>query len=324
MKTANESPAHAPVTAVIAQRVRPERTADFRSWQTQLNRDVASFVGFLGTEVIEPVDAGNEWTIIYRFDSLASLEAWLSSATRRDRLERGADLFAAPIRQQVLVDKRDQDPVTVVVSHRVRAGQEEAFRTFHQQMTDAEHAFPGFLGQELYPPVPGVQADWTAVFRFGSAEYLEAWLQSPQRAALLAAGEQFKDFDVHRVSSPFGSWFSLSDGSSDAGSPSTWKTALSVLVGLYPTVVLLTLGISEIWPGADLWQSLLLGNVLSVGLLTWIVMPVVTRALRFWLAPDPRITDRRVDVIGAAVSIAFLTVAATVFWLATTVIWKLP
>ena len=37
-----------------------------------------------------------------------------------------------------------------------------------------------------------------------------------------------------------------------AGVPGDWKTALSVLVGLYPTVVLLTLAISHIWPGAPL------------------------------------------------------------------------
>jgi antibiotic biosynthesis monooxygenase (ABM) superfamily enzyme len=97
-----------------------------------------------------------------------------------------------------------------------------------------------------------------------------------------------------------------------------------VLVGLYPTVVLLTLGISEVWEGADLWASLLLGNVLSVSLLTWVVMPVVTSALRFWLAPDPGSASPRLDMFGAAVSVAFLTMAALVFWLVTTQIWILP
>ena len=318
------SDARAPVTAVITERVRPERTEEFRVWQEELNRAVATFVGFLGTEVVEPADDLGEWTVVYHFDSVGSLEAWLTSTARRERLDRGAGLLLAPPQQQVLVDEHDEDLVTVVATHRVDGEREEAFRAFQSKMTEAERASPGFRGADLFPPVPGVQRDWTAMYRFDSAAHLDAWLQSPRRAALLAAHEEFGDFDLHRVSSSFGSWFSFSDQGAGDGGPATWKTALSVLLGLYPTVVLLTLGISELWPGADLWQSLLLGNLCSVSLLSWVVMPIVTRALRFWLTPDPQATGPRLDAIGAAVSIAFLTVAATVFWLVTTVIWKLP
>ncbi len=103
-----------------------------------------------------------------------------------------------------------------------------------------------------------------------------------------------------------------------------WKSARSVLVGLYPTVVLLTLGISEIWPDGKLWETLLLGNILSVSLLTWVVMPIVTWSLRFWLVPDPRRDGEHLDWIGAAASIGFLALAALIFWLATTQIWTLP
>jgi hypothetical protein len=97
-----------------------------------------------------------------------------------------------------------------------------------------------------------------------------------------------------------------------------------VLVGLYPTIVLLSLGITELWPGAKLWWGVLLSNVISVGLLTWVVMPLANRALRFWIAPDPQAASRRLDSLGLAVSIAFLTLTALVFWLVTSVIWNLP
>ena len=97
-----------------------------------------------------------------------------------------------------------------------------------------------------------------------------------------------------------------------------------MLVALYQTVVLLTLGINEVRTHAPLWASLLLGNILSVSLLTWVVTPVVGRALRFWLAPEPDRSGAYVDAIGAAASIAFLTFAALVFWLVPTKIWSLP
>ncbi len=71
-------------------------------------------------------------------------------------------------------------------------------------------------------------------------------------------------------------------------------------------------------------DRLLIGSALSVAALTWVVMPVVTRLFRFWLAPPPLEASPRRDALGAGVSIAFITVVAAVFWLFTTQIWTLP
>ena len=317
------APQSAPATVVIEQRLRPGREEDFRAWQEGMNRAVAGFAGFLGTEVVPPVDETAGWTVLYRFDSKAHLETWLSSVERAAILERGADLFNGQTSQQVLMGDHDEGLVTVVVKHPVDPERVDEFLAWQERVTAAEHAYPGFRGAELHRPVPGVQEEWTALFRFDNAENLQAWLNSPERKTLLEEGKHFQDFELHRISSPFGSWFGAGDDAS-APAPPDWKTALSVLVGLYPTVVLLTLGISELWPNGELWETLLLGNILSVSLLTWAVMPIVTRSLHFWLAPARGTASSRLDAIGAAASIGFLTVAATIFWAVTTQIWTLP
>jgi antibiotic biosynthesis monooxygenase (ABM) superfamily enzyme len=310
------------MTVVLSHQLRPGRGDEFRRWHDGVNRAIASFSGFLGTELVAPDEPEGEWTVIYRFDSVTHLEDWLESPIRRELLERGADLFAAPASQQVLVGQRDENIVTVVISHPVRPKDEAEFLAWQQHVTEAEHAFPGFRGAERFRPVPGVQDNWTIVYRFDSAEHLDRWLSSPERAALLARGKKFESFELRRVASPFGSWFSFAEDAAGAAL-APWKSALSVLVGLYPTAVILTLAISEIWPDAPLWESLLLSNVISVSLLTWVVMPLVNRSLRFWLAPDGP-SSRRADAIGVIVALAFLAFAALVFALVTTVIWKLP
>ncbi|TQF74110.1 hypothetical protein FK531_05510 [Rhodococcus spelaei] len=215
----------------------------------------------------------------------------------------------------------NDDAVTVAVSHPSVSGREAEFLAWQQRVVEAEKAFPGFRGSQTRRPVTGIQENWTILFTFDSSENLERWLSSPERAALLEEGREFRGFEVHPIANPFGSWFPA--GGPDAAPAAQWKTALSVLIGLYPTVVILTLLIAEIWPGAPLWLGLLVGNVLSVTILTWVVMPVVTRALRFWLEPDdPR--DLRTERLGVAISVAFLAVAAIVFWLVTRVFWTLP
>jgi uncharacterized protein len=211
---------------------------------------------------------------------------------------------------------RDTELVTVVVSHTVRPQDEQAFLDWQHRLAEAERRSPGHRGNELLRPVPGVQDDWVAVTRFATEADLEAWLASTARRDLLADGERFRDFRLQRVTS-FGSWFS-SGATESAAAPPSWKTALSVLVGLYPTVVLLTLGISALWPAGPLWAALLVGNVLSVSLLTWVVMPVVTGALEFWLEPRTGARQPRTNVLGTVAALGVLAVLALVFALATT------
>lgn len=315
----------APVTVIVGQRVAAGREEDFRAWQEELNRTVAGFAGFLGTELMPPADPGGEWTVIYRFDSRENWDTWMASLDRVALLERGDPLFAGEATQRVLVGEPRDEGLTVVVSHTVESRWEDEFVAWQEQVDLAQRAFAGFRGSETFRPVPGASEEWTTIFRFDTEDHLNAWLDSSERGRLLDSGRRFEDFELRRIPTPFGAWFSFTGpGGEAAPPPPNWKSALSVLVGLYPTVVLLTLAISELWPKGALWETLLLGNILSVSLLTWVVMPVVTRALRFWLDPDPGRAGPRVDRLGAAASVGFLTVAAVVFWAVTTQIWTLP
>ena len=58
----------------------------------------------------------------------------------------------------------------------------------------AESKFPGFRGTELFRPVEGVQEEWTALYRYDTADDLDRWLVSDERKQLLAEGEKFADF----------------------------------------------------------------------------------------------------------------------------------
>jgi antibiotic biosynthesis monooxygenase (ABM) superfamily enzyme len=324
---ANAPPATAtdrlkPATVVVTQRVRPGRADAFRRWQDSINLAVASFAGFLGTEVMPPDAGGDEWTVIYRFDSTVNLETWLESPARQSLLEQASDLLSEPADQEVLVSEQEEQ-VAVVVSHRVRPEDEADFLEWQQRVTSAEREFPGFRGSELFRPQAGIQDDWAVVYRFDSAEHLDAWLNSNEREKLLAEGAKFRDFELRRITAPFGNWFASADDPT-APPPPSWKSALAVLIGLYPTVVLLTLATAALWSEADLWADLLVGNIVSTILLTWLVMPFVTRAMSFWLAPNPDADQSRVNVLGAAVAIGFIALSAVVFWLVTVVFWTLP
>ncbi|MGW1781375.1 antibiotic biosynthesis monooxygenase [Streptomyces sp. NPDC002143] len=315
----------AAATAIIGQKVLPGLEQEYESWQEDVNAAAADYAGYLGVEVSRPTDLQPEWVVVYRFDSVAHLQAWINSATRQRLLEVGDTYLDGPGTQQVVSGGgRPADPlVTVVITHRVDPGQVDEFLAWQRRMSQEEGKFEGFRGTELFRPVEGVQADWTTMYRFDSAEHLDAWLTSPRRQALLSEGAKFNDFRLHTIDNSFGSWFAFDENGKEAPPPSETKTSIAVWVGLYPTVVLLTLALSPL--GMPFWLGLLVGNLLSSFLMSFLTMPhYVNRLLGRWLRPPPDEPAARTNLVGLGVVAALMAFWVVVFYVVTTQIWTLP
>lgn len=198
-----------------------------------------------------------------------------------------------------------QDVVTAVISHDVKTGREEDFARWQEKILKAQERFAGFMGSELFAPVEGVQDRWVVVFRFDTREHLDQWLESDIRRKLLDEGRKyFAYYDVRKVDSAFSGWFRFGSEARDEMPPG-WKQAMTVLLALYPTVMVLnlTVGSALTHAGVAGYLGLFIGNVLSVSILTWLLMPLVNRVLAFWLLPD-RALGRRTQLAGTALILA--------------------
>lgn len=290
-------------TVVVSQRVRPGRESDYKRWQDAITAAAQRFEGFGGTEVLRPVPGVQEdWVVVYRFDDSEHLSAWLRSDVRRELLER-ADPFLEDVREHVVATAdRGAAPVTVVVSQHVLPGHEAAYEHWQTGITGAARRFAGFLDSELFRPVPGVQEAWVVVFRFASSETLEAWLESSERRAWLEKAEpHVRNVALQRVGGGLGGWFPT--GTSDRTTPPEWKQAAAVLLGLYPTVMLLTM---FLWPRLEslpLAVNMFLNNLASVAFLAWIVMPLTNKGLGKWFLAR----NRRANLWGTAWVVASST-----------------
>ena len=90
---------------------------------------------------------------------------------------------------------------------------------------------------------------------------------------------------------------------------------LAVVLGLYPTImiqgmVFSALGIMGSWP---MPTSLVVNNLITSSILTWGVMPLVTKALRFWLSPAYHLTTHQTNLMGAGLVLAALGFMVSVF-----------
>ncbi|MBV8965343.1 MAG: antibiotic biosynthesis monooxygenase, partial [Mycobacteriaceae bacterium] len=281
------------------------------------------YPGFIGAEITAPTAVQPDWVVIYRFDSLANLGAWINSAARQDRLATGEQYFDGPATQQVLggVAKPVDQLVTVVVTHRVDPEHVEEFLAWQNRLQLAESRFEGYRGSELFRPIEGMQDSWTAMYRYNTAADLDTWLTSRERKQLLKEGKQFRDFDLRTVDSSFGSWFAFDDDGAETKPPSDLKTSIAVWVGLYPTVVLLTL--AQFPLRLPLWLGMLVGNLLSSMVMTFLTMPYyVNPLLKNWLQLPAGARTTRANLRGIAIIVALMVCWAVFFWLLTTRIWS--
>jgi uncharacterized protein len=180
------------------------------------------------------------------------------------------------------------EPVTVTVARHVAHGREEEFEQWLDGILGTASRFPGYLGGGAMRP--GKLGDeWHVIYRFETADCLHDWEVSDERRRWLEKGEDLVDeVAISRISG-LETWFSLPGRTAPA--PPRWKMFLVTLCAIVPLVFLMNLLIQphiKAWP--LIARSLVFSGTLT-GLMTWVVMPRMTRLFRRWLYP-PRQSDQ--------------------------------
>jgi len=180
---------------------------------------------------------------------------------------------------------QSREPLTVVVSRRVRRGEQSAFEQLSSQMTERAANFPGYLGATMFRPSSPDDPEYRIVFKFRDRETLTAWEESEERAELL---EQIESLLVQpserEVTSGIVTWFTL-PGQNPVQPPPKWKMTLVSWLALYPAVTLVFVLFGDLLGQVPLLLRTMLVTVVVMVLMSYILMPRMTRWFSFWLFP---------------------------------------
>ncbi|HUF98886.1 MAG TPA: antibiotic biosynthesis monooxygenase [Ilumatobacter sp.] len=267
-------------TVIVARTPAPGREQEFVAWMERLAVAAQHAPGHVDSTV-QPADESHprEWVVVYTFENTTYLQDWLDSPARNELVGEGSDLVVGDTREQVIALPEQPERVTAVSSFRVRSGVEQEFAALQRELDAAAAMSPGFLGVERYDPVPGVQDETVVVFAFDTRAHLDQWLEAPIRAELLAAGNEYVEGErVLNVVAGFGGWFTY-------GGPAAkkWKQGAVVLLALYPMTFTLTVLSMWLIPDVPWPLGLFISNVIGVMMLTWVLMPPLTRRFDHWL-----------------------------------------
>jgi antibiotic biosynthesis monooxygenase (ABM) superfamily enzyme len=268
-------------TVVVARTPVPGREAEFEQWLRRLVAAARRAPGHVHSDIQPPTEIHpGEWVILYQFTDAESLHSWLTCEERDELVAEGRELIVGGIREQVVALAQAPEPVTAVSSFYVKPGSGTLYAELYERLVQALMAFPGFIGSELFPPIPGIQDDTVVLLSFDTREHLDAWLGSRERQQLLDAIDPYIEGQrTLSVVGGFAGWF----GRPGMAKVKTWKQAAIVLLAIIPISLMVTALRRWLLPDVNWWMSVLIGNVVGVAVLSWAAMPFLTRTFERWL-----------------------------------------
>jgi uncharacterized protein len=307
-----------PAVLIATAKLRPGQEDAFATWKAHHDTIVAKFPGFISSDIMPPDEHSDAWTIVLNFKSRDSLTAWQQSKERGALIAellpllRGGDIGEA-MQKETSQAAQPGTNVTQVILSKVRPGMEDAYRAWAAKIQEAQSLYPGYRGTYLQPPTSN-GGYWTTLLRYDSAAHLEAWMAAPERAELLKESKAFiENEELMRLATSFPGWVPI-DPATGKGPPD-WKTAMLVLLGLFPVVMLELRFLSPVLSRLGLHASLatFIGNALSVAATSFITMPLFVRWLGWWLFP-PDAASFAVTSKGVAILIILFAFEVAALW----------
>jgi antibiotic biosynthesis monooxygenase (ABM) superfamily enzyme len=176
------------------------------------------------------------------------------------------------------------DPLYRIVRRQVRPGCTKAYEALVAAMFDEAKRFPGYLSATMIPPESG-GSDYEIHQQFATVADFDRWNGSAERQIWLERLATVADGEPqYRSLNGLDAWFAPTATAPARPAP-RWKLTLVSWMGIFPTVAIL-LG----WVAPQL-QSL--PFLVRVGIITgivatlmaYVIMPRLTRWMRWWLHP---------------------------------------
>ena len=177
-------------------------------------------------------------------------------------------------------------PVTLMVARRVANGR---YHDFIAWLREGEHLatdFPGYLGSGVLAP-PADDDEFQIVFRFSDEQTMASWEHSASRQAWLQRGAGLFAQPQEKRAVGLDAWF----GSAHPQAP-RWKQSVAIWLAFFPVSLAVNAWLGDALARLPLLTRVLLMTMALTPLMVFVLVPLLTRLLRPWLATAPDVRLR--------------------------------
>ncbi|MBN1176699.1 MAG: hypothetical protein JXA51_03355 [Dehalococcoidales bacterium] len=190
--------------------------------------------------------------------------------------------MAEAIEDRIVPGGKGRKDVTVVVSRNVYPGHEHEYDDWVRKLVAAAKEAPGNRGVTMLIPEPGSAGLYHIVLRFADEKSVHQWETSYIRQKLSHEADEFSRRSRQEATG-LETWFSVPE-CPELETPPRWKMFVVTSLAVYVLSVIIVRLLEWIFEGANFYLLNILTTVLLVGILTWAVMPWLSRyVFRKWL-----------------------------------------
>ena len=182
-------------------------------------------------------------------------------------------------------------PVTVLITRKPRQGNQKEFEQALSDTIDAALEFPGHLGVTVLKPQRGESTDYRIIVKFASKADYQRWCRSNEAAHWFKILNHLEEKPPNlEIMTGLETWFALdSSASRPMIPPPRYKMAIVTWIAIFVLIVIINLLLGSFLASLPM---LLRSFILTVGLvilMTYIVMPRMTRLFSGWLYSKKRL-----------------------------------
>jgi antibiotic biosynthesis monooxygenase (ABM) superfamily enzyme len=187
-------------------------------------------------------------------------------------------------------------PITLVISELVEPSQVPAYETWTKGINCDAREMEGFLGVEIIRPRDRSHPEYLVIVKFDTYDNLHRWLVSPiYRAWMEQAGELIAARSQQHLPNGLELWFTLPQRRTALAAPQPpyYKQVVLGVLGVYPLILLANVLLGPLLGGLHSLLGLFISVIFVSALLTYPVLPWLSKGLEFWLYPTARRPRRR-------------------------------
>ena len=217
-----------------------------------------------------------------------------------------------------------QQPLTVFVHHHVLRTKHTEFANWSKEINSIARTYDGFIDSEIIKPVTTsdddnvnsrsdkqISDEYITIVRFQNYKLLKRWIDSEDRKAMLRRTKEFANAKSTYTYHSLEHWFpsningmkttSTTADLQNHGPPPKWKMTIFVTIVIYLQTLWIPKVTTNVFPNATpnvkLYAIGLLNTLLIVLLVTYVLFPILTRLLAFWLFPHDTYSDKLKELV---------------------------